>query len=104
MAAGLREQSDAASCVQKAVRARNPVAHDLVFRIFTYLQVFKMHIVRESAGAADDAVHHLLVVAERPMRHPEIHQDLAVALGTVATVSGFTHHVRLVSSNDFELT
>src|SRR5271169_6683930 len=50
-----------------------------------------MHVVRESAGAARNPVHHLLVIAKGTMRHAEIHDNLSMALGAVATINGQTH-------------
>src|ERR1035438_1315818 len=82
----------------------NRIASTLESRGIAHLEIFKMHIIRESAGAADDAVHHLLVVAKRTVRHAEIHNHLGLALGAVARVSDFAHRKRLDSSNRLELT
>jgi len=53
-----------------------------------------MHVIRESAVPARDAVHHLLIIPKRAMRRAKVHGDLAVAFRTIATIDASTHSSR----------
>src|ERR1035441_8263253 len=60
-------------------------------RLLPQLKVLEVHIIEKSARSTDQAVQHLLVVAVRTVRRAQIHDDLAVALRTIAAMNSLAH-------------